>query len=255
MKLSFHQLPRLVPLRTLHQRLGHLHTLPWCWGRSCGGRAEHDGHEPTGSLNNFVFPSSLRGSSSSPMVSENEEATVAVWRCLMFLSFHKHHVLPCNLRISPASPGNVFMSNCEYFWALRNGGNDYGNLTLCRAVSNVKLCYANHVNELSHFKLASSLNGKKQCCVKPPSEHLKRGHGLLLKGNSSPTLISHVEGAAGGRGQVNRHAEIEKGQQGGWKDGKEENWSSSAWEENTGGYVFQQHQQMVLAGQASFLVC
>lgn len=150
MELSFHQLPRLVPLSTLHQHLGQVLTLLWCRDESRGSQAECDGHKPVGSLNNFVFPSSLRGSSSSPVVSENEEATVAIWRCLMVPAFHKHHVLPCNLHVSPASPGNVFTSNCEYFWGLRNGSNDFGDLKLCRTVSNVKPCYANHVNELSH---------------------------------------------------------------------------------------------------------
>lgn len=169
----------------------------------------------------------------------------------MFPSVHKHHVLPCNLRVSPASPGNMFLSNCEYFWCLQNSDNDHGNLKLCRTVSNVKLCYANHVNELSNFKLAASLNSKKRCGVKPPAEHLKQGHGLLLKGNS---LASHVKGAAVGRGQVKRHADIKKGQQGRQKDGKEGNWCSSAWEVRTGGHVFQQRQQMELPGQVSFLV-
>lgn len=132
MKLSFHQLPQLVPLSPLHQHLGQLHTLPWCWGESRSGQAECDGHGPTRSLKNFVFPSSLRGSSSSPMVSENEEATVATSTCLMFPSFHKHHVLCCNHCVSPASHGSLFVSNCEYFWGLRKGSNNYGDLKLCR---------------------------------------------------------------------------------------------------------------------------
>ena len=102
----------------LHQHLCQLHTLPWCWGESGGGHAERHGHEPTRSLNKLVFPSSLRGSSSFPVVSENEEAVVATSMYLMFPSFHKHHMLPCNHHVSPAYPGNVVMSNCEYFWVL-----------------------------------------------------------------------------------------------------------------------------------------
>lgn len=187
MKLSFHQQPQLVPLSPLYQHLGQLHTLPWCWGESCRGQAAHDGHEPTRSLNNFVFPSSLRGSSSSPMVSENEEATVATSMCLMFPSFHKHRVLPCNPCESPVSHANLFMSNCEYFWGLRNGRDDYGDLKLCRTVSSVKPCYANHVNELNHYISSPTLNCKKWWCVKPPAEQPKQGHRLLLKGNISLT--------------------------------------------------------------------
>lgn len=230
MELSFHQLPRLVPLSTLHQHLGQLLTLPWCWDESRGSRAECDGHKPAGSLNSFDFPSSLRGSSSSPVVSENEEATVAIWRCLMVPSFHKHHVLPWNLHVSPASPGNVFTSNCEYFWGLRNGSNDFGDLKLCRTVSNVKPCYANHVNKLSHHISSPSLNCKKCVAWNPQQNNRNRAMDYFWKETSSNLgshpLAPHMEGAAGGRGQVNRHADTKKGQQGARKDGKDGNWCS-----------------------------
>lgn len=124
MKLSYHQLPQLVPLSTLHKHLGQLHNLPWWGTKSCSGQAIRDEHESTRSLNNFVFSSSLRGSNSSTMVSENAEVMVAALMCCMFSPFHELHVLPFNSFLSPAFQSNLFMASCEYFWGLPNSNSN-----------------------------------------------------------------------------------------------------------------------------------
>lgn len=142
------------------------------------------------------FPALWRASSSSPWCQRMKK--VATSMCLMFPSFHKHHALPCKPHVSPASHGNLFMQT-EYVWALLLIGiNSYGDLKLCRTVSNVKPCYADHVNELN-----PSFSCRKWCCVKPPAEQPKQGHGLLLKGSIFLTIPSPTCGGSCGTDRTN----------------------------------------------------
>lgn len=88
--------------------------------------------------------------------------------------------------------------------------------------------------------------------MKPPAGQPAQGHGLLLKGDISLTREAISSPTHGGSCRRDRRSEqtwIYTKDNG--ADRKEGDWRSSAWEERTGRYVYQQCQQMELgkAGQ------